>query len=48
MDTRYNKEEEDEQMNLDYKPSNKDPPNNVQLIDSDDKKGTSEKLLEEY
>ena len=48
MDTIYNKEEEDERMTLDYKPSNKDPPNNGQLIDSDDKKGTSEKLLEEY
>ena len=35
-------------MALDSKPSNPDPPNPSQVIDSDDKTETTEKLLEDY
>ena len=42
MDTRYNKEEEeDERMTLDSKTSNPDPPNIGQVIDSDDETDTT-------
>ena len=49
MDTRYNKEEEeDEGITLDSETSTPDPPNPDQVIDSDDETKTTEKLLEDY
>ena len=49
MDTSYNKDKDKyEEINLDSEPSNPDPPNNGQLIDSDDETDTTEKLMEYY
>ena len=48
MDTRYNKEEyKDELITFYSEPSTPNPPNPVQLIDSDDKTETKEIFLEE-
>ena len=35
-------------MTLEYKPSNPDPPNNGQVIVSDNETETTDKLLEDY
>ena len=49
MNTGYNKEEEeDEEITLDSEPSTPDPTNPDQVIDSDDKMETIEKLMEGY
>ena len=49
MNTGYNKEEEeDEEITLDSEPSTPDPTNPDQVIDSDDKMETTEKLMEGY
>ena len=49
MDTSYNKKEDEyEGTTLEYEPSTLEPPNNDQVIDSDEETDTIEKLLEDY
>ena len=49
MDTSYNKKEDEyEGTTLEYEPSKLEPPNNDQVIDSDEETDTIEKLLEDY
>ena len=49
MYTSYNEEEEDDdEINLDSKPSNPDLTNTGTVIDSNDETETTEKLMEDY